>query len=796
MFDWVQKIFKRKVVDARAFMGVDWPGAHVDAYRRVPKPNKEKLIDEYKGFAYICSNYNARIVFSTPLKLYRKLDQNEKCRWKTKNLSLKQQQYIEKANRINLGTGERIEEVVNHPALQLLKHPNPQMSGLKFLEFNQLYQEMVGESAWRIIYGPMRIPLQIYMLQPQYLKAEEDPQTGFVSHYWYGGKNPMRLELDEVIMFQLPNLKNPYLAGHAPLLGVYEDANILDLYKATEAAILNNEGRPDVLVSAKDGIGDVERFEKKFITKFRRGGKAGVMFAEDDVTVTPLSWSPKDLAFVQVGEQAKEMIALAYDIPPALLSSEGATQYNVDNTLANRHIINAINPRLERNTDVLNHHYLPLFDDSGLLFFAYDDPSVVNKEQQLETDCKLVAANVLTPNEIRISRGYEPTTWGELPAGMYNATTGAATSDSADPDTANDSSNEAAGAGEIQASGLNGAQIEGLLQLVEAITNGQLTPEAGKILIGEAFPLFDQGKVDVLVAEMKKAKPIAAPASPMAIEAPGLPPGGSKSKTRVIAPHCCCKAHKGQQRPKGEKELKEVLQKFFAKQKKEVLRSLKSKSKGLPSKFVPLKSWNKELYQQSQPLIEIAAHHAYGQEAQNLVGRAGISADIFNVKNPHLSKKIDSLALSFCEETNRATSEELNKALADLRESFDESMGEGERFNQLVERVEGVFDRADSERAELIASTESSRAYAQGQKQSAIDSGVVSGFKLLPASECCELCQSIADSGVIGLDENFHTDKEAPEAYQEKDTPPIHPHCFCTMESVIEGVNEGGNEEG
>ena len=133
MFNWITKYFKEKVVDARAFMGVDWPGSHVDAYKRVPKPSKEKLIDEYKGFAYICSNYNARIVFSTPLKLYRKLNKNEKCRWKTKKIGLKQLQYLEKANRINLATGERIEEVINHPALQLLKKPNPQMSGLKFL---------------------------------------------------------------------------------------------------------------------------------------------------------------------------------------------------------------------------------------------------------------------------------------------------------------------------------------------------------------------------------------------------------------------------------------------------------------------------------------------------------------------------------------------------------------------------------------------------------------------------------------------------------------------------------------
>ena len=797
MFDWITKHFRKKIVDSRAFLGVDWPGSHIDAFKRVAKPSKEKLVEEYKGFAYICANFNAEIVASKHLKLYRILNNKEKCRWKTKRLTQKQFKYLEKAARINLATGQRVEEVTNHPALNLLKDPNPWMTGQNFKHFHQLYLEMAGVSAWRIIYGTFageRIPLQIYMLQPQWLKIEEDEETGFPKYYQYGGKHPIRLELDEVICFKLPNLRHPYLDGHAPLLGVYEDVNILDLYKATEAAILNNEGRPDVLVSAKDGMGDPERFEKKFNTKFRRGGKSGILIAEDDVTVTPLSWSPKDLAFVKVGEQAKEMISLAFGITPALL--EGASQYDVDNCLANRHVINAVIPRLERNVDVLNHRLLPLFDDSGLLFFGFEDPSVVNKEQQLEEDCRLVQTNVITPNEVRISRGYEPTTWGEVPAGMYNAT-GTTTADETDPDTANDSSNEAAGAGEIQESGLNGAQIEGLLQIVEAITNGQLTPEAGKILIGEAFPLFDSSKVDTLVAEMKKAKPVAAPAMPQ--EGPAMPPVAPMGKSKANHTGCCCKAHKGHKAPKGQGELVEVLKAFFSKQRKEILASLKSKSKakGLPSKFVPLKSWNRELYDKAQPLIQLAAQDAYGVEAQGLVGRAGISPDVFNVKNPHLSKKIDSLALSFCEETNNSTSDELNKALDDLRESFEEGMGEGERFNQLVERVGDVFDRATDERAELIAHTESTRAYGQGQKQSAIDSGVVSGFKLMPASECCELCQSIADSGEIDLDGSFHTDKDAPEAYQVKDTVPIHPRCFCTMESVLaeKDMNDNGLEE-
>ena len=796
MFEAITKFFKNsrnKVVDARAFLGVDWPGSYVDAFRSVPKPGKDKLISEYKGFAYICSNYNARVLTSNRLRLYRVLSKTEKCRWNTRNVSLKEANYLEKTGRISLANGQRLEEITQHPAITLLKRPNPQMSGLTFLEFTQLYQEMVGEGAWHVVYnnlGKYKIPVQLYLLQPQYLKAEEDPKNGFVDHYTYGYKEQLTLDNDEVVRFLLPNLKYPYLSGHSPLLGVFEDVNILDLFKATEAAILNNEGRPDVLVSAKDGIGDPERFEKRFITKFRRGGKAGIMFAEDDITVTPLSWSPKDLAFVKVGETARDSIALAYDIPPALLDKSGSSQYNVDNTLANRHVINAIKPRMERNLDVLNGKFLSLFDseavEEGILFMSYDDPSVINKEQELEEDKALVTAGIKLPNEVRIERGYEPKPWGDVPVGMYSQQ--ATDSGPSEGGEAGATDTQKAEEGSIQQEGLNGAQIEGQIQIITAITQGQITPEAGKILLQLAFPLIDEGKLDALIAELGKKKPV--PAPQITPEAPPKPVGEPEGQKAL----CSCKASRRENSPvpKGEAELKKVLKEYFQKQREEVISTLKNKAKSdLPSKFVPMKKWNRELYEQSQPLIELSAKDAYQKQAKQIQSRAGISPDVFSVKNPNLEKKVQELALEFCKETNDSTSEELNKALQDLRESMEEGLSEGERFSQLVDRVGAVFDRAETERAELIASTESSRAYLAGNVQSAKDSGVVSGAKVLLSSDPCPLCEEIAGQGEMDLDSTWYTDPSAPEAYQDKPHPPFHPGCFCDLEFVLSGNDSG-----
>jgi hypothetical protein len=229
-----------------------------------------------------------------------------------------------------------------------------------------------------------------------------------------------------------------------------------------------------------------------------------------------------------------------------------------------------------------------------------------------------------------------------------------------------------------------------------------------------------------------------------------------------------------------------VLQKCFANQRGQVLGSLQKgfQTRALPAHFVPMKKWDREMYDGCQPLIELWIKDDYQSRAKDLITRSGVSDSVFDVTNPHLQEKINNLALSFCEETNQTTTQKLNDALANLRESFAEGMTEGERMSQLTKRVNEIFDSAEEERAALIATTESSRSHNLAALQSAKDSGVVSGSKLLPSSGACDLCLSLADEEVA-LGDDFYSDPDAPDAYQDKEGPPIHPGCECVLELVL-----------
>jgi hypothetical protein len=75
----------------------------------------------------------------------------------------------------------------------------------------------------------------------------------------------------------------------------------------------------------------------------------------------------------------------------------------------------AIFPRLQRRDEKLNEQLLPLYDPSGRLFVASEDPVPYNQEiawRQQELDLKY---GILTINEVRQDRGLAPVPWGATP---------------------------------------------------------------------------------------------------------------------------------------------------------------------------------------------------------------------------------------------------------------------------------------------------------------------------------------------------------------------------------------------
>ncbi len=120
-----------------------------------------------------------------------------------------------------------------------------------------------------------------------------------------------------------------------------------------------------------------------------------------------------DLSALAEMGATKELIANAFHCPIAFFT----TQTNLANLSASKsqHMDQAVSPRLERRDEKLNAQLIPLYDPTGRLFLASEDPVPVDQNLsvvQQQADLKYGVASV---NEVRSERGLPPAPWGDVP---------------------------------------------------------------------------------------------------------------------------------------------------------------------------------------------------------------------------------------------------------------------------------------------------------------------------------------------------------------------------------------------
>ena len=79
------------------------------------------------------------------------------------------------------------------------------------------------------------------------------------------------------------------------------------------------------------------------------------------------------------------------------------------------HKVDAGLPRCRRIEETLNARLVPMFDDTGRLFVAYDSPVPEDEIFALEQTKAASMTGAITRNEIRASVGLDPVAWGEQP---------------------------------------------------------------------------------------------------------------------------------------------------------------------------------------------------------------------------------------------------------------------------------------------------------------------------------------------------------------------------------------------
>ena len=401
--------------------GGQWSGtSYIDAYKRNREPTPNELLAELKSTAFACISINASVCASFEPKLYVATGKSQpQARCLTKSLDRKTEQRLRRLKHLpaRITKAATIEEVLDHPLLTLMQAVNPAHNAFDLWELTTTYQEVHGSAYWLLDIGPLGVPEQIWILPSQNVTPKRDPNSqNLIDYYEYTtGSNRQRFSPAQIIHFRYPDPRNPYTAGLAPLRACFEQASMLSEYAAFKKARFENRAIPDAIVSPDEVIGEEERdrFEAQWNSKLRRGGSGKVIVAESGLKVQLLQQSMGDLASLAEMGKTKEDICNAFHIPVAYFTS----QTNLANLQASErlHMTKAIEPRLTRRDEKINQQLIPLYDPTGRLFLASEDPVPVDADQSIAQETLDLKYGVVTINELRGERGLPAVEYGNTP---------------------------------------------------------------------------------------------------------------------------------------------------------------------------------------------------------------------------------------------------------------------------------------------------------------------------------------------------------------------------------------------
>ena len=375
-------------------------------------PTDSQLMLEYltNDLVYTCANWNAASVAQVPFRLYaiRRPGQKLVSAFSTRHVPAKTLAQLKGNPNFSrtLSRAAEVEEITEHPLLNLLEKDNDGLNGYQLRYMTGVYMEVFGGAYWLLEPGPFDPVRRIKVLPTQRVLPLRNNDLAVVGYKYMPALTGAWIQLDKqnVLDFRFPAVEDPYGGRHAPLRSAYMQAELAAKFAMYENALMDNRARVDGTFIPKDQLTktQAERAELLWNQKFGGEGNGRVLVAQQAGTFVPARYPPTDLGPLEISRETLKRLAHAFGVPEALLSKD-ATYANMQASLT-LYARQAILPRVLILEQKLNEMLTPLYGDR--LFLAAENPVPADETFELEKTQIAIRAGVLTQAEIRRAMGF------------------------------------------------------------------------------------------------------------------------------------------------------------------------------------------------------------------------------------------------------------------------------------------------------------------------------------------------------------------------------------------------------
>lgn len=820
---------------------------------------KNKNLESLKlnsGWVKCAAGRNAAAVASFPIMVMRDAARG-KTGFETRRLGGVEAKHARRsagriATKAAIKAGENIEEITdpNHPLVRLLDTPNPFCGGYELRELGEMMQGLCGDFGWFIVRGANGWPIEAWPMFPQFTEVVPS-EDKLIRAFTYGRSEEIRHTFDpsQVVFFKRPNpFGDPY-RGVGDLYACAVAAELSLQFDSFAYNTLENATQPGLIIAAKN-FPKPKRDAAYAEMRNRNGVRnaARDMFLELDTKDALIqTWEPKAHEAGFLGgasdEATMKKIAACFDIPHDILMMSSTSKAHGET--AHPHWMQyGVLPRLNREEDTLNRSLVPMFAE------ALNDPGLfVMTKSPLSEDMDAITVRENTQllngwgtvNEARAAVGKPPMDDGDElrdPMAGLGVTGAGAVNDENDEEPAKlDTTDDGVGAaasGEVQATALNGAQVQALSDLATQCADGKLPVESAVAIATAAFPLVSPETIAAIFNPVRNFTPRPDPEPPT----PPISPGGgadrnlpapSADSVKGIAAPCCQHAGSFIKSLLARRDIatKEALPPPSAQEDK-MRRALSDAFKFAAPWIIDAMLADPSIVTDpTLTAIEGAVKsselgptvaQAVGDEAMPLftdgwdtaldgpnkppaMTITGPAGQTVTMPTPSITMDWESpneFAREAMQDYRIKLAQSVEKTTAEaLRTVIEEGVANGKTVPQLTDDVRGVMGHLSDYAAERIARTESQRAYHSGRLAAWQETGIVKGWKFILSGNPCEMCREAErqftdvplGSPMIPLGGSFSWMEDGVKRttvnnYQTMMAPPLHPNCACDMVAI------------
>ena len=402
-------------------------GLHVSPFNHrrpySPDVSYNALVKRYQSYVYAVIKINAVTISETPLRLFSaKPNMKSKALFSTCKLPDARKKWIGSNPDINvrrkIADAAEVEEVLEHPFLDLITQVNNFMNGFDLTEGLSSFLDLTGNAYWFIAKNPLGVPVEIWPLFPQYMKVIPDKEA-FISGYEYKPSLDTKtiFKPDEIVHFKTFHPYNTYYGMGALQAAILASDLGISMNKY-EIETFESAGLQDMALTLPVEAGEppaeeIGRMQKDWKKKYGGIKNKGVIpIATGGAKLESISFSPKEMSFMQGRKASLSEVAAIFGVPMSLLTTEDVNRANAD-AGERQHAKKTVLPRLRKIEQKINEQLMPMFDQR--LFVAFDNPVAEDKEFQLKERESNLKTGYSTINAERELNGLDPVDYGEVP---------------------------------------------------------------------------------------------------------------------------------------------------------------------------------------------------------------------------------------------------------------------------------------------------------------------------------------------------------------------------------------------